>query len=245
MPLKPNAQFDISPSHSGLELAKYFKNNNRIHIPDFLTNKSAKLLSSEIAKIDDWIKSVGGNTNNYDYDYSQIMAQDKDALEKFDAAIHEIARYDFQYKFDSYRLSDKIDANNCNYPNLKSFYEFLNSPKFLIFLRNLLGTKEGIYCDAQVTRYRAGDFLTSHTDLHEKKGRIAAFVFNITPNWRADWGGLLQFFDKDGHVDEAFTPCFNALNVFKVPQDHSVSYVAPFAGGDRISITGWLRKNRD
>jgi len=42
-------------------------------------------------------------------------------------------------------------------------------------------------------------------------------------------------------VAEAYTPAFNALNIFKVPQPHAVSLVAPFAGGDRLAITGWVR----
>ena len=36
-------------------------------------------------------------------------------------------------------------------------------------------------------------------------------------------------------------PTFNALNLFAVPQLHSVSFVPPFAGALRFSVTGWLR----
>jgi Rps23 Pro-64 3,4-dihydroxylase Tpa1-like proline 4-hydroxylase len=32
------------------------------------------------------------------------------------------------------------------------------------------------------------------------------------------------------------------MNIFRVPQLHAVSYVAPFARADRYSITGWLRE---
>ncbi|HAV49166.1 MAG TPA: proline hydroxylase, partial [Brevundimonas sp.] len=45
----------------------------------------------------------------------------------------------------------------------------------------------------------------------------------------------------DGAVTETFTPSFGTLNLFKVPQDHAVSMVAPFAGAPRYSITGWWR----
>jgi SM-20-related protein len=64
---------------------------------------------------------------------------------------------------------------------------------------------------------------------------------NFTPAWKSDWGGLLQFIDEDGHVAEAYAPAFNALNILRVPQKHAVSYVTPFAGAGRYSITGWLR----
>jgi Rps23 Pro-64 3,4-dihydroxylase Tpa1-like proline 4-hydroxylase len=63
----------------------------------------------------------------------------------------------------------------------------------------------------------------------------------MTPLWRADWGGLLNFFARDGHVAEAYTPTFNSLTIFRVPQVHSVGIVAPFAKYGRFSISGWLR----
>jgi SM-20-related protein len=52
-----------------------------------------------------------------------------------------------------------------------------------------------------------------------------------------------MFIDARGHVTQGLTPAFNALNLFKTPQLHSVSAVAPFAGANRLSVTGWLRPN--
>jgi len=66
-------------------------------------------------------------------------------------------------------------------------------------------------------------------------------VLNLTPDWRPDWGGLLQFFDKRGDVFRAFTPRFNVLNLFRVPQPHNVSWVTPLAGAPRYAVTGWMR----
>jgi Rps23 Pro-64 3,4-dihydroxylase Tpa1-like proline 4-hydroxylase len=63
----------------------------------------------------------------------------------------------------------------------------------------------------------------------------------MTPRWRVDWGGLLLFVDERGNVSRGLTPAFNALNLFRTPQPHTVSAVAPFAGANRLSITGWLR----
>ena len=59
---------------------------------------------------------------------------------------------------------------------------------------------------------------------------------------RPDWGGILQFLDRDGHVADGYVPVFNALNIFRVPQLHNVSSVVPFAGHARLSITGWFRR---
>ena len=106
----------------------------------------------------------------------------------------------------------------------------------------LTGDPRCAYADAQATRYRPGDFLTAHDDDVAGKKRLYAFVLNFTPAWRPDWGGLLAFHDADGHVSEAYTPTFNALNIFRVPQQHAVTQVASFAGAERLSITGWIRE---
>ena len=92
--------------------------------------------------------------------------------------------------------------------------------------------------DAQATCYRPGHFLTRHDDYID--GRLVAYVLNFTPAWNPDWGGMLLFTDERGHVEEGYVPAWNALNFLKVPQTHAVSLVAPFAGGLRYSITGWL-----
>ena len=68
-----------------------------------------------------------------------------------------------------------------------------------------------------------------------------AYVLNMTPQWRWDWGGALLFSDRPGHVSEGYLPAFNALNIFAVPQPHLVEFVSPFAGAQRYSITGWFR----
>ncbi|MGH8398608.1 MAG: 2OG-Fe(II) oxygenase family protein, partial [Gammaproteobacteria bacterium] len=64
-------------------------------------------------------------------------------------------------------------------------------------------------------------------------------VLNLTKDWQADWGGLLQFLGEDGKVVDTFFPSFNSLMLFQVPMWHHVSYVTPFAGHGRYAITGW------
>lgn len=96
--------------------------------------------------------------------------------------------------------------------------------------------------DGQATRYLPGHFLTGHDDDVAGKGRIAAYVLNLTPAWRTEWGGLLQFHDPAGDVLRGLLPRFNTLNLFTVPQLHSVSLVAPFAASPRYAVTGWIRR---
>jgi Rps23 Pro-64 3,4-dihydroxylase Tpa1-like proline 4-hydroxylase len=74
------------------------------------------------------------------------------------------------------------------------------------------------------------------------EGWEVAYVLNLArEDWHPDWGGYLLFLDEEGDVIEGFRPRFNALNLFRVPQSHSVSYVPPFAPIGRMAVTGWLR----
>ena len=128
---------------------------------------------------------------------------------------------------------------------LRDAVAFLNGERFLTFARNLTGFQDIAFADAQATLYGPGHFLTLHDDAVEGKNRRAAYVLNLTENWREDWGGYLNFFDKVGNIEAAYKPAFNALNIFAVPAAHSVGLVAPFAGALRCSITGWLRAGTD
>ena len=112
----------------------------------------------------------------------------------------------------------------------------------LALLRRIIGDDSIARVDGQATRYLGGHFLTAHDDNVTGKNRVAAYVLSLTPAWRTEWGGLLQFHDNAGDVSGAFAPCFNALHLFRVPQLHSVTYVTPFAGAPRYSVTGWLRR---
>ena len=82
---------------------------------------------------------------------------------------------------------------------------------------------------------------TRHVDAHSGEGRRVAYVLNFAPDyWHTDWGGYLVFFDEEGDIVEGFRPRFNALNLFRVPQAHSVTFVPPFAPAARFAISGWL-----
>ncbi len=155
-------------------------------------------------------------------------------------AVQTSAQTDFQYLYDNHPIYDLVQAGQAA-PIWSDLLGFLNGEAFLELMRDVTGEPGIALADSQLTRYRAGHFLTEHDDHAEGKNRFFAYVLNLTPVWRIEWGGLLAFHGADGNVAEAFTPRFNTLNLLKVPSPHSVTQVALSAGGDRISVTGWLR----
>jgi Rps23 Pro-64 3,4-dihydroxylase Tpa1-like proline 4-hydroxylase len=124
---------------------------------------------------------------------------------------------------------------------LAELARFLSSGEAIDFLRAVTGRADIRFADAQATAYGPRHFLTAHDDDVAGKNRAAAYVLNLTPEWRIDWGGLLLFHGADGVVEEGWPPSFNTLNLFAVPQPHSVSYVTPFVPNRRYAVTGWLR----
>ncbi|WP_292050750.1 MULTISPECIES: 2OG-Fe(II) oxygenase [unclassified Brevundimonas] len=155
-------------------------------------------------------------------------------------AVQNAATNQFQYLYDNYPFYDAASEGQAD-AFWQGVSDFLNGETFLGMARAVTGEERIALADAQLTRFRRGHFLTEHSDEAAGKNRYYAYVLNLTPAWRIDWGGLLAFHGQDGNVDEAFTPRFNTLNLLRVPQPHSVTQVALSAGGHRISITGWLR----
>ncbi|MGH8249119.1 MAG: 2OG-Fe(II) oxygenase [Steroidobacteraceae bacterium] len=170
--------------------------------------------------------------------FEELPAEDRS---RFLQTVYASAGQRFQYLFNSFPVSDIHERGEHRSLYVMRVYEFLNSPEFLGFAREITGQPSIALADAQATLYRPGHFLTHHDDLVPDKKRLAAYVLSFTPMWVTDWGGILQFIAGDGHVAEGYAPTFNALNIFKVPQLHAVSYVTPFARAGRFSITGWLR----
>jgi Rps23 Pro-64 3,4-dihydroxylase Tpa1-like proline 4-hydroxylase len=177
----------------------------------------------------------------YEIPRRQFLAMDEEQLRKLDALIAAEARHGFQYRYEAIRVPDDAGTRGQLPDLLARFVEFLSSPPVITFLRAVTGGAGIDFADGQATSYSPGHFLTLHDDDVAGKNRQAAYVFGLTANWRAEYGGLLMFHAADGNIEEAFTPAMGALRLFAVPAPHSVSYVTPFAPEPRLSVTGWLR----
>jgi len=152
------------------------------------------------------------------------------------------ARDEFEFMYSSYPLMDeRLKAAN---PDLflYKWMDYVNSEAFLPFIRKVTGMDNLVRADGQGTWYRKGQFLTLHNDFDPSDdGKRVAYVLSFSRDWRPDWGGFLQFYDEDFNIEAGFMPRFNAISMFETPQNHSVTYVAPFCGNRRLAITGWFR----
>ena len=171
----------------------------------------------------------------------ELAAMDAAGHQALDDEIHAIARHGFQFRYDSFMMVTAYKEKRHPELVLHQVIEQLNSPPWLDTMRAITGAADIRRTDAQATRYVAGHFLCRHNDLNDDEGRRCAYVINLTRDWPADWGGLLQFLDADGEVTRTLMPRYNTISMFRVPVEHCVTPVAGFATGARYAITGWLR----
>jgi hypothetical protein len=105
--------------------------------------------------------------------------------------------------------------------------------------RALLADLAGYPCDGDLlfdpTSYRPGDFVGPHSDVNE--GRAATFIWQLTKDWRPEWGGHLAWCAPPVNL----SPTFNTLILFRVTAAgyHMVTPVSPEARGKRLTLTGW------
>lgn len=233
--------FHLAPSIDVEALAERFARTGRVQIAPFLDEADATALAAHLLARDDWRQVMNAGEKVYE-SVPAVLATLTDAQRaRLEEVMNAAARDGFQYRYQSIRVPDDTAARAALDDPLAGFARFMASAPLLDLLARVTGAADINFADAQATIYDKGDFLTGHDDGVAGKNRRAAYVFGLTSRWRAEWGGLLLFHGGSGGIAEGFVPAFNTLSLFAVPQPHSVSQVAPWAGGPRLSITGWLR----
>jgi SM-20-related protein len=224
------------------ELSQRFSTHQRLHCADFLEPSYAETLLKCLEEDVDW-STVLVEDKRVKELRSEIRKElDADAADLAGRA-YESARTGFSFYFEANRRTSPGSCGpqrvRATLPSaLQEFDTFLNSAESMALFRQLTSITAIARTDLMATRYAPGHFLTFHDD--EMAMRKAAFVINLTANWKPAWGGLLQFLSPEGQIVDTFVPQFNSLHLFTVPQSHSVSFVAPFAQKTRYAISGWL-----
>ncbi len=228
-----NAVPALNPHLDRAHLAQTFAQTGRVRIASVLTDASAQRVHYALENETPWGLILNEGTKVLEFE--SVSAEDYQAMA---VAAWSWAHSGFQYFYHSYRLLE----NHKIYPKpdhyLAKLVSFLTSPDFFALIREVTGLDSISWVSSTATLYKPLDFLTIHDD-GLAGGKLVAYVLNMTPTWRPDWGGALQFFDRGDDIEEGYLPTFNALNLFRVPRRHSVSQVAAF-GGLRYSVSGWF-----
>lgn len=228
----------LAPRDDLAALTETFRRHRRVLVPELLAEPLRDALHARVLSWPEWarVTRLGGEHRTFDAAaMDQVDATTRSAFESHVAAE---ARLGFQYLFDRYALIDRGQAGQLSDPVLQQTYEALCSDALLALVRSITGESRIVRADGQLTRYRAGHFLSTHDDAAPT--RLVAYSLNLTANWPADQGAQLEFLDEAGQVIESWPPQLNALSLFAVPQSHRVSSVRRDVSASRYAITGWF-----
>ncbi|MDM7955531.1 2OG-Fe(II) oxygenase family protein [Blastomonas sp.] len=233
--------FSLNPDLEPRLLRQAYKRHGRVRIQGFLASSAAAALHTQLLERTDWLQVINSGELLYELDRDIRAQMEPGKAAALDQAVYAGARNGFQFRFESIRVPDDADARLASADLLAGLATFLSSPAVIALFHDITGEGAIRFSDAQATAYSPGDFLTGHDDAVDGKHRFAAYVLGLTPRWRLEWGGQLLFHGDHGTISHGEMPGFNTLDLFTVPQLHSVSEVTRAAANRRYSVTGWLR----
>lgn len=234
-------EIKLNPQLNWDDLAEEYKHKQRLQIPNLLTDFSVERILQCLEKEIDWHLAYYDGSARL-LSYKELREKTPEQFSELQTYLSKVARESvFHYMYDCYPLIRAYKENWQPDLFLNRWLEFINSEVLLSAMRKLTGHTDITRADSQATRYGPNQYLTRHNDDVPAEARRAAYVFNLTKNWDANWGGYLQFFNKEKNLSDGFIPEFNTLNIFSVPQDHSVGCVSQFAQRYRYTMVGWLR----
>lgn len=236
--------FELNPAIDRVAAAHQLMVDGRVQIRDFLTLPAANTIRHVLASETPWgLAWRAGGDGPHRVRQQQLRSLTPAQRQELAAKIGQAMRgTDYAFIYSQYAMLNAYLEQWGEQDALAFLVEHINSEPMLNLVRDVTGIPELAKADAQATLYAPNQFLALHDDSHVAEGWRIAYVMNFcSGDWRPDWGGYLLFYDEDGDVTAGFKPRFNALNMFRVPARHSVSYVPPFAPVGRFAITGWFR----
>ena len=231
---------ELNPTIDRAQIQSRFAATGRAQIKDILTEQSAEQFFKCLTEELPWRLAFNDGSQHQELTREQTDNLGPQEQAQLQHGIFERATRQFQYAYADYPV-----AKTLNSPTEPKFFvhdvlRFLNGETFRSFLLDATGLEGKMYADGHATCFQPGHFRTIHDDTDTDNIRVLAYAFNMTRNWRPDWGGALQFFNQDLEIEESFAPIFNALTIYKVPQAHAVSFVPPYAQGGWFGMTGWF-----
>ncbi|MDO9223760.1 MAG: 2OG-Fe(II) oxygenase family protein [Caulobacter sp.] len=232
----------LNPALNPADYAEAFQRDGYVRIPEIFEPDTADAIAMMLEQGTPWIPVISDAKGREEPITREIAERLGPAgVQERLKALMAQAREGFAYSYLHYpMLSAYLQGQHPGHP-LHVVTEYMNGREFLDFGQAVIGHPHIVKADVQASFYRPGDFLNLHDDLGDIAERRAAYTLGFARRWRPDWGGQLLIHDAQGGIARGFAPSFNAMTLFKVPTWHSVAPVASFAGGPRLSITGWLR----
>ena len=229
----------LNPALDLVSLSANYRERQRLQVHDFLVPEAADRIYRCLVEETPWGLIYNEGEKIVKLGKPEFAALPPQEKQRLMIAALQRARKGFQFIYHQYPMVEYYLEKRNPTLFLNQVLEFLNTPEILDFARAVTGIATMVKAGAQATLYAPGHFLTYHDDAPAQNRRVA-YVLSLTKDWHPDWGGLLQFYDRNRAITDIFMPRFNALSLFTVPQYHAVTFVPPYAPIGRYSITGWF-----
>lgn len=141
--------------------------------------------------------------------------------------------------------SHMMECNKLNHMRLaRRLIEELNSSQALTWLEQLTGI-QGLLPDPHLTgagysKSFTGDTLQVHNDFNWndqlRLHRALSVIIYLTPNWQAEWGGGLEFYDsKQTSIVKKIDCLFNRMLAWSYTPENYHGYTTPLSCPENVS----------
>ena len=221
-------------------LQQQLDETGRCSIQPILPDEFADALAGYLEASEDWCRIRGIGKQRFDLppvgarSTDPHVAADHQAIER---AIAEDSGKNFAFLYDAIPMTAEALSGAPGTP-LAELRRAMTSSTVYRWLVRLTGEPVLDGVEIQATRFTTGDFLSLHHDGPSSDRKIAT-VLGLSRDWSLDWGGNLLFPSIDERI-EGLSPGYNRLDLFSVPQFHSVTAVTAAAPRARLAVSGWF-----
>lgn len=221
-------------------LQQQLDETGRCSFQPILSEEGAARIEEYLAGSEEWCRIRGIRNQRFDLPPERERDPNPQVLEDhraIDKAIAGDSSKSFAFLYDAISMTEEALAPAPDTP-LAQLRRAMTDPAVYRWLERLTGEPALTGVEIQATRFTQGDFLSLHHDGPSADRKIAT-VLGLSRDWSLDWGGNLLFPSVDERV-EGLSPGYNRLDLFMVPQFHSVTAVTAAAPRPRLAVSGWF-----
>ncbi|SFG66212.1 2OG-Fe(II) oxygenase [Neptunomonas qingdaonensis] len=238
------------------ELKDKYSKQRIITIADALDPVDSELVYSSLNDVTEgniWYQALRGNphyinksdvSNTHDFHYRfDKFPLSNITIKKLLGVTADSKRADFRAVM---KYGDSPEKELPSFHPLSKLGSFLNSDECYSLFTEITGHKFTKNSTVSfLSRYMAGDYLSTHDDSDPKNERVLTFILSLNKTWEHHWGGQTLIFNKKNtdSVTDCIIPSYNTLTIFDVPLLHCVLPVSNFSQAPRYAISGWIHKS--
>ncbi|MBD1140860.1 2OG-Fe(II) oxygenase [Pelagibacterales bacterium SAG-MED39] len=207
-----------------------------------------KIINSKLDNLDEFISR---NKKNYESasPFPFIVIEDFFSVEFLNEILKQFPNLEEKKKTTNYSNKNEVKFANNEYErfpkNIKTLFDFLNSNFFVDFLQGITGITEKLVPDFQLNggglhEIKKGGLLKIHSDFNRHPNldldrRLNVLIY-LNKNWKEEYGGHLEFWDKDMKAcRKKILPVFNKMVIFSTTDNSNHGHPDPLSCPDIIS----------